>query len=136
MSCTLFQSRLIVQGHIIDYVRQLKQTQCYSQLGLHVLLQNNSWYVCEHDIIIIQESSRRTSYEYTRRNSNQSNTKTNSSHSATRRTSSNSDVGDILSHNSSLGNSTPHVFINSEICNEVLLIEILNNTFVISNNDN
>ena len=82
------------------------------------------------------ESSRRTSNDFSRRNSNNSATlRTSQSVAYSRRTSSVTDVGGMVSSRSSPGNSTPHVFISdSEICEEIVvppqnLSETENQTF-------
>ena len=82
------------------------------------------------------ESSRRTSNDFSRRNSNNTATLRNSQSVAySRRTSSVTDVGGMVSSRSSPGNSTPHVFISdSEICEEIVvppqnLSETENQTF-------
>ena len=73
-------------------------------------------------IFIKTESSRRTSNDFSRRNSNNStNFKSSQSIVYSRRTSSVSDGGGMVSSRSSPGPSTPHVFIsNSEMCEEIL----------------
>ena len=76
---------------------------------------------CVKLILIKTESSRRTSNDFSRRNSNNStNFKSSQSIVRSRRTSSVSDGGGMVSSRSSPGPSTPHVFIsNSEMCEEI-----------------
>ena len=76
-------------------------------------------------------SSRRTSNDFSRRNSNNSTALRNSQSVSccSRRTSSVSDVGGMVSSRSSPGTQTPHVFIsNSEICEEIIPFQDLSET--------